>query len=128
MLFRLLTRLISTGLLLLLALSATAQKYRTAAGLRRYVHLGTGNYNHVTARLYTDLGLLTSRDDITREVAEVFNLLTARSEETFRKLMVAPTTMMSGFLRRIDREIEHARAGRPAAIVGTVNCRDLVPA
>ena len=89
--------------------------------LRRYAHLGTGNYNHVTARLYTDLGLLTSRDDLTREVAEVFNLLTARSEETFRKLMVAPTTMMSGFLRRIDREIEHARAGRPAAIVAKMN-------
>ena len=89
--------------------------------LRRYVHLGTGNYNHVTARLYTDLGLLTARDDITREVAEVFNLLTARSEETFRKLMVAPTTMMAGFLRRIDREMKHARAGRPAAIVAKMN-------
>ena len=89
--------------------------------LRRYAHLGTGNYNHVTARLYTDLGLLTAREDMTREVAEVFNLLTARSEETFRKLLVAPTTMMSGFLRRIDREIEHARAGRPAAIVAKMN-------
>ena len=69
------------------------------------------------ARFYTDIGLLTARDDMTREVAEVFNLLTARSAETFRTLMVAPTTLMSGMLHRIDREIEHARAGRPAAIV-----------
>jgi len=89
--------------------------------LRRYVHLGTGNYNHQTARFYTDIGLLTARDDMTREVAEVFNLLTARSAETFRTLMVAPTTLMSGMLHRIDREIEHARAGRPAAIVAKMN-------
>jgi polyphosphate kinase len=89
--------------------------------LRRYVHLGTGNYNHQTARLYTDVGLLTSRDEITREVAEVFNLLTARSGETFRQLLVAPTTLMNGMLERIQRETEHARAGRPAAIVAKMN-------
>lgn len=89
--------------------------------LRRYVHLGTGNYNHQTARSYTDIGLLTARDDLTREVAEVFNMLTARSAETFRTLMVAPTTLMSGMLHRIDCEIEHARAGRPAAIVAKMN-------
>ena len=89
--------------------------------LRRYVHMGTGNYNHQTARFYTDIGLLTAREDMTREVAEVFNLLTARSEETFRTLMVAPTTLMSGMLQRIDREIEHARAGRPAAVIAKMN-------
>ena len=89
--------------------------------LRRYVHLGTGNYNHQTARFYTDIGVLTSRDDMTREVAEVFNLLTARSAETFGTLLVAPTTLMSGMLQRIDGEIEHARAGRPAAIVAKMN-------
>ena len=89
--------------------------------LRRYVHLGTGNYNHQTARFYTDIGLLTAREDMTREVAEVFNLLTARSAETFRTLMVAPTTLMSGMLQRIDREIEHARANRPAAIIAKMN-------
>ena len=89
--------------------------------LRRYVHLGTGNYNHETARFYTDIGVLTARDDMTREVAEVFNLLTARSAETFRTLLVAPTTLMSGMLTRIDGEIEHARAGRPAAIVAKMN-------
>ena len=89
--------------------------------LRRYVHLGTGNYNHQTARFYTDIGLLTARDDMTREVAEVFNLLTARSAETFQTLLVAPTTLMSGMLQRIDREIEHARAGCPAGIVAKMN-------
>jgi polyphosphate kinase len=89
--------------------------------LRRYVHLGTGNYNHETARFYTDIGLLTARDEMTREVAEVFNLLTARSAETFRTLLVAPTTLMSGMLSRIDAETEHARAGRPAAIVAKMN-------
>jgi polyphosphate kinase len=89
--------------------------------LRRYVHLGTGNYNHTTARLYTDIGLLTAREEITREVAEVFNMLTARSEETFRQLLVAPTTLMNGMLRRIERETEHARAGRPATIVAKMN-------
>lgn len=89
--------------------------------LRRYVHLGTGNYNHTTARLYTDIGLLTSREEITREVAEVFNLLTARSEETFRQLLVAPTTLMNGILRRIEQETENALAGRPAAIIAKMN-------
>jgi polyphosphate kinase len=89
--------------------------------LRRYVHLGTGNYNHQTARFYTDIGLLTARHEMTREVAVVFNLLTARSAETFSTLLVAPTTLMSGMLQRIDREIEHARAGRPAAIIAKMN-------
>ena len=89
--------------------------------LRRYAHLGTGNYNLVTSRLYTDLVLITARHDITAEVAEVFNLLTARSEETFQKLLVAPTTLMNGMLRRIDREIEHAGHGRPAHIIAKMN-------
>ena len=89
--------------------------------LRRYVHLGTGNYNHTTARLYTDIGLLTSREEITHEVAEVFNMLTARSGETFRQLLVAPTTLMDGMLERIERETEFARAGQPAAIVAKMN-------
>ena len=57
---------------------------REEDGLRRYAHLGTGNYNHITARLYTDLGMFTAREEITREVAEVFNLLTAGSAESFR--------------------------------------------
>jgi polyphosphate kinase len=94
---------------------------REEDGLRRYAHLGTGNYNHTTARLYTDIGMFTAREDITREVAEVFNLLTAGSAESFRELLVGPTTLMSGMLERIDREIEHAAAGRPAAIIAKMN-------
>ena len=90
--------------------------------LRRYVHLGTGNYNHVTARLYTDLGLITAREDLTAEAAEVFNLLTTHRREThFNKLLVAPDGLMEGLLQRIDREIEHARAGRPASIIAKMN-------
>ncbi len=90
--------------------------------LRRYAHMGTGNYNHVTARFYTDLGLITAREDITAEVAEVFNLLTTHNRKTqFDKLLVAPSGLMKGILERIDREIEHAEAGRPAAIIGKMN-------
>ena len=90
--------------------------------LRRYAHLGTGNYNQTTARLYTDLGLITARDDITADVAEVFNLLTTHSRKTtFQKLLVAPSFLMDGFLQRIDWEIEHARAGHPAAIIAKMN-------
>ncbi|MFA6109025.1 MAG: polyphosphate kinase 1 [Candidatus Latescibacterota bacterium] len=90
--------------------------------LHRYAHLGTGNYNQTTARLYTDLGLLTARPEITAEVAEVFNLLTARQRRTvFRKLLVAPNNLMKGMLDRIEREAEHAQAGRPAAIIAKMN-------
>jgi polyphosphate kinase len=89
--------------------------------LRRYVHLGTGNYNHVTSRFYTDLGLITAREDITADVADVFNMLTARSQPEFRKLLVAPTNLLTGIIERIEREAEHARAGRPAAITAKMN-------
>jgi polyphosphate kinase len=95
---------------------------RDSDHLRRYVHMGTGNYNHITARFYTDLGLITAREDITAEVAEVFNLLTTHNRKTdFKKLLVAPAGLMKGMLDRIEREIEHARAGRPAAIIAKMN-------
>ena len=90
--------------------------------LRRYAHLGTGNYNHTTARLYTDLGLITAEPTITAEVAEVFNMLTAHSRiSQFEKLLVAPSGLMQGMLDRIERESEHARAGRPAAVIAKMN-------
>ncbi len=90
--------------------------------LRRYAHLGTGNYNHTTARLYTDLGLITAEPTITAEVAEVFNMLTAHSRiSQFEKLLVAPSGLMQGMLDRIERESEHAHAGRPAAIIAKMN-------
>jgi polyphosphate kinase len=89
---------------------------------RRYCHLGTGNYNPVTARFYTDLSLLTSNPEITERVHMVFNYLTAHAEiDDYRPLLVAPLTMAESFLGLIRRETEHARAGRPAHIVAKMN-------
>ena len=90
--------------------------------LRRYAHLGTGNYNQSTARFYTDLGLITARPDITAEVADVFNLLTTHSPgASFKKLMVAPSTLLRGTRDRIQREIDFASAGKKAAIIAKMN-------
>jgi polyphosphate kinase len=89
---------------------------------RRYCHLGTGNYNPVTARFYTDLSLLTSEPQIAERVHMVFNYLTAHAEiDDYRPLLVAPLTMAESFLRLIRREQEHAQAGRPAHIVAKMN-------
>jgi polyphosphate kinase len=89
---------------------------------RRYCHLGTGNYNPVTARFYTDLSLLTCDPQITERVHMVFNYLTAHAEvDDYRPLLVAPLTMAESFLGLIRRESEHARAGRPARIVAKMN-------
>jgi polyphosphate kinase len=89
---------------------------------RRYCHLGTGNYNPVTARFYTDLSLLTCDPQITERVHMVFNYLTAHAEiDDYRPLLVAPLTMAESFLRLIRREQEHAQAGRPAHIVAKMN-------
>ena len=89
---------------------------------RRYCHLGTGNYNPITARFYTDLSLLTSDPQITERVHMVFNYLTAHAEiDDYSPLLVAPLTMAESFLRLIRRETEHARAGRPAHIVAKIN-------
>ncbi len=89
---------------------------------RRYCHLGTGNYNPVTARFYTDLSLLTCDPQITERVHMVFNYLTAHAEvDDYRPLLVAPLTMAESFLRLIRREQDHAKAGRPAHIVAKMN-------
>ncbi|MDR3725043.1 MAG: polyphosphate kinase 1 [Terracidiphilus sp.] len=89
---------------------------------RRYCHLGTGNYNPVTARFYTDLSLLTADPQIGERVHMVFNYLTAHAElDDYSPLLVAPLTMAESFLRLIRRETEHARAGRPAHIVAKMN-------
>jgi len=89
---------------------------------RRYCHLGTGNYNPVTARFYTDLSLLTSDPAITEQVHMVFNYLTAHAEiDDYKPLLVAPLTMAETFLQLIRRETEHASAGRPARIVAKMN-------
>jgi polyphosphate kinase len=90
--------------------------------VRRYAHLGTGNYNSVTARFYTDISLLTARPEITAAVQSVFRYLTAKSEsEDYKPLLVAPLTLAPEILKLIAREAEHARAGKPAAIVAKMN-------
>jgi polyphosphate kinase len=90
--------------------------------IRRYAHLGTGNYNPSTARFYTDLSLFTADNDITSSVQDVFNFLTANSEQNhYKPLLVAPRDMAKGCLALIDRETRHARRGRPARIVVKMN-------
>ena len=90
--------------------------------IRRYAHLGTGNYNPVTARFYTDISLLTAREDLTRAVQAVFNYLTAKAEaKDYLPLLVAPLTLAHDLLGLIHREAEHARNGRPAAIIAKMN-------
>jgi len=89
---------------------------------RRYVHLGTGNYNPNTARFYTDLSLLTADPEITASVHSVFNYLTAHSEsDDYAPLLVAPLTLAESTIRMIHREAEHAAAGRPAHIIAKMN-------
>ncbi len=90
--------------------------------MRRYAHLGTGNYNPVTSRFYTDISLLTSDPAITASVHSVFNYLTAHSEsDDYAPLLVAPLTLAESTIRLIQRETENARAGRPARIVAKMN-------
>jgi polyphosphate kinase len=95
---------------------------REGSGLRRYVHIGTGNYNPKTARLYVDLGLLTARPEIGADVTDLFNVLTGLSRQrTFRRLLVAPHNLRQGFLELLERERAHAEAGRPAHVVVKTN-------
>src|SRR5690348_7795743 len=95
---------------------------RETDGIRRYVHLGSGNYNSRTARLYTDLGLFTCNRSIAADVTDLFNSLTGYSRQRlYRKLLVAPANMRVRFLDLIEREAEHARAGRPSRIIAKMN-------
>jgi polyphosphate kinase len=101
---------------------------REGSFLRRYVHLGTGNYNPRTARLYTDIGLLTCQPEIGADVTDLFNVLTGLSrQQSFRRLLVAPMTMRSRLEELIDREVAHAEAGREARIVIKTNAVVDVP-
>ena len=91
-------------------------------GIKRYVHLGTGNYNDVTAKLYTDMGLLTCNDAIGEDATAVFNMLSGYSEPpAWNKLMVAPIWLKDRFLMLIDREAENAKKGKEARIVAKMN-------
>jgi polyphosphate kinase len=95
---------------------------RGRSGIRRYVHLGTGNYNEKTARLYTDFGLMTSDREIGEDASAFFNALTGYSDPPrMRKLVMAPTQMRERVLRLIDREKERAAAGQPAEIRAKMN-------
>ncbi len=89
---------------------------------RRYAHIGTGNYNATTARIYTDLSLLTADSEITGAVHDVFSFLTAYAENpSYGPLLVAPLDLAEKLLALIERESEHARAGRPARIIAKMN-------
>ena len=82
--------------------------------IRRYCHIGTGNYHPKTARMYEDFGLLTADPEVGADLTDLFNVLTGYSRQTaFRRLLVAPHGVRSGIIERIEREIEHARDGRP---------------
>jgi polyphosphate kinase len=95
---------------------------REGSALRRYVHIGTGNYNPGTARLYTDLGLLSCRPELGADVSDLFNVLTGLSRQRdFRRLIVAPMNLRTWVLSMIDREASHARAGKPARIILKLN-------
>ena len=86
-------------------------------GIRRYVHIGTGNYNPKTARTYEDFGLLTRNEGIGEDVADLFNNLSGFSRNaSYEHLLVAPDSVRPGIIERVEREVEHHRAGRPARI------------
>ena len=96
--------------------------------LRRYVHLGTGNYNPITARIYTDLSLFTARADIAADVSELFNHLTGYSRQRrYRKLLVAPVNMRERLMQMIEREADWARRGKPARLILKTNTLSDIP-
>jgi len=92
-------------------------------GLRRYAHVGTGNYHSGTARMYADLGLLTCDEAIGEDLTELFNYLTTgyKPRRRYKRLLLAPTTLKQGIITRIAKEIEHHRAGRPACVQMKMN-------
>ena len=91
-------------------------------GIRRYVHLGTGNYNDSTAKLYTDCGIMTADPRIGEDATAVFNMLSGYSEpDHWNELLVAPIWLRKWLIKKIERETEFARNGRPASIVAKMN-------
>ncbi len=90
--------------------------------IRRYVHIGTGNYNDKTARIYTDLGLLSCREELGADLTDLFNYLTGYSrQKSYRQLLVSPVNSRDRFTALIRREIEHSQQGCPARIVAKMN-------
>ncbi len=95
---------------------------READGIRRYVHIGSGNYNSRTARIYTDVGLFTCSPVIGEDVTELFNALTGFSRKrSYQALLVAPMSLRSRFIELLEREAVHAAAGRPARVIAKMN-------
>ncbi|HEX9084390.1 MAG TPA: polyphosphate kinase 1 [Gemmatimonadaceae bacterium] len=95
---------------------------REPDGIRRYSHIGSGNYNSKTAHVYTDLGLLTSSPSIGADLTDLFNTLTGFSHQTeYRNLLVAPANMRRRFTEMVDREADNAAAGKPARIIAKMN-------
>lgn len=93
-----------------------------AQGLRRYCHIGTGNYNPKTARMYEDLGILSTEIELTEDLTKLFNQLSGFApQSTYSRLLVAPRTLRSGLTERIEREIENAKAGKPAGVQFKLN-------
>jgi polyphosphate kinase len=87
------------------------------SGIHRYAHVGTGNYNPKTARMYEDLGLLSADEELTEDLTKLFNQLSGFApQSTYSRLLVAPKSLRAGLIAKIDREIEHARAGKTAHI------------
>lgn len=105
-------------------------------GIRCYAHIGTGNYHATTAKLYTDLAVLTCDGEITRDIVELFHYLTGRSlKREYRQLLVAPVNMRDRFIALIQREVENHKAGKPSHIIAKMNaledrkiCRELYAA
>ncbi len=95
---------------------------REGPNIRRYCHIGTGNYNPKTARLYTDLGLFTCRDDIGADLTDLFNYLTGFSrQQTYRKVLIAPHNLRDRILAHIHQEVEHQRQGKQGHIIAKMN-------
>jgi polyphosphate kinase len=91
-------------------------------GIRRYCHIGTGNYNPKTARIYEDLGMLSADVELTEDLTRLFNQLSGFApQSTYSRLLVAPRTLRSGLIERIDREIEHAKNGHASGIQFKLN-------
>ena len=95
---------------------------REEDGIRRYLHLATGNYNDVTANIYTDIGLFTARDSFGEDASEFFNMLSGYSiPQSWRRLVSAPIWMKDYFVKKIRREAENAAEGKPAKIIAKIN-------
>ena len=95
---------------------------REGKEIRRYVHIGTGNYNPVTSKLYTDMGLLTCDEDLAADTSELFNYLTGFSKQTkWRKLLIAPVSLRTGFLEAIEKEIALAQESKTGHIIAKMN-------